>query len=125
QLKQARIDFNRAKSLKDQGVVSSEQYDQAETGLKIASADEALAEHQLRQAQAALGSETLDHSHYDRPLVKQAEAALKQAKLDLPSRKIPAPFAGIITHKTAHVGNRVQVGEPLLAVFPLGKLYVT
>ena len=30
-----------------------------------------------------------------------------------------------MTHKTAHVGNRVQVGEPLLAVVPLGKLYVT
>src|ERR1700688_2071429 len=125
QLKQARIDFNRAKSLKDQGVVSSAQYDQAETGLKIASADEALAEHQLNQAKAALGSETLDHSHYDRPLVKQAEAALEQAKLDLAYTKITAPFAGIVTHKTAHVGNRVQVGEPLLAVVPLGKLYVT
>jgi len=79
----------------------------------------------LRQAQAALGSETLDHSHYDRPLVKQAEAALEQAKLDLAYTKITAPFAGIVTHKTAHVGNRVQVGEPLLAVVPLGKLYVT
>jgi membrane fusion protein (multidrug efflux system) len=125
QLKQARIDFNRAKSLKDQGVVSSAQYDQAETGLRIATADEALAEHQLRQAQAALGSETVDHSHYDRPLVKQAEASLEQAKLDLAYTKITAPFAGIVTHKTVHVGNRVQVGEPLLAVVPLGKLYVT
>ena len=36
QLKQARIDFQRAKSLKEQGVVSAEQYDQAETGLRIA-----------------------------------------------------------------------------------------
>jgi membrane fusion protein (multidrug efflux system) len=125
QLKQARIDFARAKSLKEQGVVSSAQYDQAETGLKIATADEALSEHQLRQAEAALGSETLDHSHYDRPLVKQAEAALEQAKLDLAYTKITAPFAGIVTHKTVHVGNRVQVGEPLLAVVPLGKLYVT
>ena len=125
QLKQARIDFNRAKSLKDQGVVSSAQYDQAETGLRIATADEALAEHQLRQAQAALGSETVDHSHYDRPIVKQAEAALEQTKLDLAYTKITAPFAGIVTHKTVHVGNRVQVGEPLLAVVPLGKLYMT
>ena len=30
-----------------------------------------------------------------------------------------------MTHKTAHVGNRVQVGEPLLAIVPLGKLYLT
>jgi membrane fusion protein, multidrug efflux system len=36
QLKQARIDYERAKSLKEQGVVSTEQYDQADTGLRIA-----------------------------------------------------------------------------------------
>src|SRR5215469_4019988 len=125
QLKQARIDYDRAKSLKEQGVVSAEQYDQANTGLRIAVADEALAQHQLTQAKAALGNETLDHSRYDRPVVKQAEAALEAAKLDLGYTKITAPFTGIVTHKTAHVGNRIQVGEPLMAVVPTGRLYVT
>jgi membrane fusion protein, multidrug efflux system len=125
QLKQAQIDFERAKSLKEQGVVSAEQYDQANTGLRIAIADEALAEHQLTQAEAALGAQNEDHSRYDRPLVKQAQAALEAAKLDLGYTKIAAPFTGIVTHKTAHVGNRVQVGEPLLAIVPLGKLYLT
>ncbi len=125
QLKQAQIDFARAKSLKDQGVVSSEQYDQANTGLRIAMADEALAEHQLAQAAAALGSENDDHSRYARPVVKQAEAALEAAKLDLGYTRLTAPFAGVVTHKTAHVGNRVQVGEPLLAIVPLSKLYLT
>jgi membrane fusion protein, multidrug efflux system len=125
QLKQARIDFARAKSLKEQGVVSSAQYDQADTGLRIAMADEALAEHQLAQAQAALGTGDEDHSHYARPVVRQAEAALEAARLDLTYTKLTAPFAGIVTHKTAHVGNRVQIGEPLLAIVPLGKLYVT
>ena len=32
QLKQAKIDYERAKSLKEQGVVSAQQYDQANTG---------------------------------------------------------------------------------------------
>jgi membrane fusion protein (multidrug efflux system) len=125
QLKQARIDYERAKSLKEQGVVSAEQYDQATTGLRIAVADEALAQHQLTQARAALGTETLDHSRYDRPVVKQAEAALEAAKLDLGYTKITAPFSGIVTHKTAHVGHRVQVGEPLMAIVPTGRLYIT
>ena len=125
QLKQAQIDFVRAKALKEQGVVSIQQYDQANTGLRIAIADEALAEHQLTQAQAALGSPNDDHSRYARPVVKQAEAALEAARLDLDYTKLTAPFAGIVTHKTAHVGNRVQVGEPLLAIVPLGKLYLT
>ena len=125
QSKQAKIDYDRAKSLKDQGVVSSAQYDQANTGLRIASADEALAQHQLAQARAALGSENADHSRYDRPVVRQAEAALEAAKLDLAYTKITTPFTGIVTHKSVHVGHRVQVGEPLLAIVPLGKLYVT
>ena len=125
QFKQAKIDFERAKSLKDQGVVSSAQYDQANTGLRIATADEALAQHQLAQARAALGSEKADHSRYDRPIVRQAEAALEAAKLDLAYTRITAPFAGIVTHKSVHVGHRVQVGEPLLSIVPLGKLYVT
>jgi membrane fusion protein, multidrug efflux system len=125
QLKQAQIDFARAKSLKEQGVVSAEQYDQANTGLRIAMADEALAEHQLTQAEAALGTQNDDHSRYDRPIVKQAEAALEAARLDLGYTRLTAPFAGVVTHKTAHVGNRVQVGEPLLAIVPLSKLYVT
>ena len=77
QLKQAKIDYERAKSLKEQGVVSAQQYDQANTGMRIAQADEALAEHQLTQAQAALGTQTDDQTRYDRPIVKQAEAALE------------------------------------------------
>ena len=130
QRKQAQIDFDRAKSLKEQGVISIEQYDQANTGLRIAMADEALAEHQLTQAEAALGSQNDDHGHDDHsryaiPVVRQAEAALQAAKLDLGYTKLTAPFTGVVTHKTAHAGNRVQVGEPLLAIVPLGKLYVT
>jgi membrane fusion protein, multidrug efflux system len=127
---QAQIDFDRAKSLREQGVISIEQYDQADTGLRIAMADEALAEHQLTQAEAALGSQNDDHGHDDHsryaiPVVRQAEAALQAAKLDLGYTKLTAPFTGVVTHKTAHAGNRVQVGEPLLAIVPLGKLYVT
>jgi membrane fusion protein (multidrug efflux system) len=127
QLNQAKIDWDRAKQLKAQGIVSAEYYDQAETALKVASANSALAEHQLTQSQAALGEEVdhADHSRYDRPIVKQAEAALEAAKLDLAYTKIYAPFAGIVTHKTTHIGHRVQVGEPLMAVVPLKHLYVT
>ncbi len=127
QLNQAKIDWARAKALKAQGIVSAEYYDQAETALKVASANSALAEHQLTQSQAALGAEVdeADHSRYDRPIVKQAEAALEAAKLDLAYTKIYAPFAGIVTHKTVHIGHRVQVGEPLMAVVPLKHLYVT
>ncbi|HEY6394242.1 MAG TPA: HlyD family secretion protein, partial [Candidatus Binataceae bacterium] len=125
QLKQAKIDFDRATKLKESGVASAQFYDEAETGMRVAMADEALARHQLAQAQAALGGDTEDHARYDRPIVQQAKASLEAAELDLIYTKITAPFAGIVTHKTAHAGNRVQVGEPLMAVVPLQRLYIT
>jgi membrane fusion protein (multidrug efflux system) len=127
QLNQARIDYGRAVELKKQGVVSAEYYDQSQTALRVASANEALAKHQLAQAKAALGAEAndTDHSRYERPIVQQAAAALEAAKLDLNYTRIYAPFPGIVTHKTVHAGHRVQVGEPLIAVVPLKHLYVT
>src|SRR5579885_2359206 len=126
QLSQAKIDYERAKTLKDQGVASLESFDQAQTALKVALANKALAAHQLAQAQAALGHEVgKDHSRYARPIVLQAEAALEAAKLDRTYTQIYAPFDGIVTHKTVHVGHRVQVGEPLMAVVPVKRLYVT
>jgi membrane fusion protein (multidrug efflux system) len=126
QLGQAQIDYERAKTLKEQGVASLQAYDQADTALKVAVANKALAGHQLAQARAALGQDVgKDHSRYSRPIVMQAEAALEAAKLDLEYTQIHAPFDGIVTHKTVHVGHRVQVGEPIMAVVPVKRLYVT
>ena len=154
QSKQARLDFNRAEQLRKAGVVSSEFYDQAMTAYRMGEANVALAQHQVAQASAALGEpipdhatpaafadtkddstaaatmeaksreESLDQSRYDRPVVQQARAALEQARLDLTYTKLTAPFDGIITHKSVHVGHRVQPGEPLMADVPTQRLYV-
>jgi membrane fusion protein (multidrug efflux system) len=152
QAKQARLDFNRAEQLRKAGVVSSEFYDQAVTAFRMGEANVALAQHQVAQAQAALGAqdhaatpaslgetkddssaaatqearsreESLDDSRYDRPIVQQARAAVEQAKLDLAYTRLTAPFDGIITHKSVHVGHRVQPGEPLMADVPTQHLY--
>jgi membrane fusion protein (multidrug efflux system) len=126
----AQIDFRRAKELRSQGVVSSEFYDQAETAQNVAIADQALANHQVQQAQAALGADVTanggqDHARYDRAIVQQAQASVEAAKLDLSYTQIRAPLSGIITRKSVHIGNRVQPGEPLLAIVPVDRLYVT
>jgi membrane fusion protein, multidrug efflux system len=125
QLHQALIDYDRAQKLRARHVVSQEFYDQATTALRVAKADTALAQHQVAQARAALGGDIEDHARYDRPIVRQAQAAVEAARLDLSYTTIRAPFAGIVTHKTVHVGNRVQVGEPLMAIVPVNRLYIT
>jgi membrane fusion protein (multidrug efflux system) len=111
-------------------VVSNQFYDQAMTALRVAIADRALANHQVQQARAALGggSDHIDHSHYEygrRPIVQQAQAALEAAKLDLSYTQVHASLAGIVTRKSVHVGNRVQPGEPMMAIVPVDRLYIT
>jgi membrane fusion protein (multidrug efflux system) len=154
QAKQARLDYNRAEQLRKAGVVSSEYYDQSVTAFRMGEANVALAQHEVTQAEAALGGpvqdhvatteplvdpkddasaaatqeaksveESLDNSRYDRPIVQQARAALEAAKLDLAYTRLTAPFDGIITHKSVHVGHRVQPGEPLMADVPTQHLY--
>ena len=128
QLNQARIDFERARELRREGVVSREFYDQASTAMAVASADRALADHQVQQARAALGGDTadsVDHERYKRPIVAQAEALVEAAKLDLSYTLLRAPLSGIITRKSVHVGNRIQPGEPLMALVPTDRLYIT
>ena len=129
QLNQAKIDFDRAKSLRKEGVVSREFYDQANTAMAVATADRSLADHQVQQARAALGgkdSVETDHTtDYNRPIVEQAQAMLEGAKLDLSYTVLRAPLNGIITRKSVHVGNRIQPGEPLMALVPTDRLYIT
>ena len=127
QLNQAKIDFQRARELRQEGVVSLEFYDQANTAMQVATADVALADHQVQQARAALGGKdsAADHTHYDRPIVAQAQAALEGARLDLSYTVLRAPLSGIITRKSVHVGNRIQPGEPLMALVPTDRLYIT
>lgn len=124
QLKQAALDYHRAEALRKASVVSTENYDQALTAYRVAKSNVSLAENQVQQARAALGPDSGD-SRYDRPIVEQAAAALEAARLDLSHTRVTAPLGGVVTHKSVHVGHRVQPGEPLMAIVPTHGLYVT
>lgn len=125
QLKQSRLDYDRAKALNEAGIVSRQFYDQSATALNVAKANLALAQQEAERSRAALGGDTTDHARYQRPMVEQAEAALEAAKLDLSYTRITASVAGIVAHKSIHPGHRVQVGQPLMAIVPTGSLYIT
>ncbi len=57
--------------------------------------------------------------------VKQAQAKLEQARLNLSYCKIIAPTAGIISKKNVDVGANISIGQDLLTVVPLTNLWVT
>jgi membrane fusion protein (multidrug efflux system) len=57
--------------------------------------------------------------------VKQAQAALAQAELNLQYTTIKAPSDGVVSRKMAEVGQVVQIGQPLMALVSLGDVWVT
>jgi len=55
---------------------------------------------------------------------EQARAALAQARLNLEYAVIKAPTDGVVSRKTVEPGQIVQVGQPLLALVDLDRLWV-
>lgn len=133
----AELDLQRAKQLAEEKVVPVQRFDRAKTQydaalsrvhakqqhLEEAKQAETTRGKELEQARAALGNaatnERTDHS-----LVKQAEAAVHEAELNLSYCTLVAPIEGIISRKAIEVGQRVQPGQPLMAVVPLHKVYI-
>jgi len=57
--------------------------------------------------------------------VKQAQARVDQAKLNISYCKIISPVDGIINRKNVQVGANLSIGQDLLTVVPLTNLWVT
>ncbi len=57
--------------------------------------------------------------------VKQAQAKVDQAQLNLSYAKIVSPIDGIVSKKSVSVGQNLSVGQSLLTVVPLTDLWVT
>jgi membrane fusion protein (multidrug efflux system) len=56
--------------------------------------------------------------------VQQAKAALEQAELNLQYTSVRAPVAGVVSRKTAEVGQIVQASQPLMALIPLQEVWI-
>jgi membrane fusion protein (multidrug efflux system) len=133
----AELELQRAKQLVEEKVVPVQRFDRAKTQydavlsrlhakqqqLEEAKKTEATRGKELEQARAALGSaaasEWAEHS-----IVKQAEAGMREAELNLSYCTLVAPIEGIVSRKAIEVGQRVQPGQPLMAVVPLHQVYV-
>ena len=144
----AESDLDRYKPLVQKDVISKQQYDaavaEADAGqaavadaqaTQKAAADEVnAAREKLNQAQAMQQyaktgpKQVLAESARARQAeaeVKEAQAALDQAKLNLGYTKIYAPVTGIITKKSVEVDENVSAGQNLLTLVSLEDLWVT
>ncbi|HTL33549.1 MAG TPA: HlyD family secretion protein [Kofleriaceae bacterium] len=140
-LKTAQIDFDKVQQLFAKEAVTRHEVDQAtnrrdvaQAALQSAQAQLDAARDQRNMAQARV-SEAEGKVAASAPVdqqvaaaqaaadlatarVKSAEAALAKAKLDRAHATITAPTDGVISKLGAHVGQSVNVGQPLLMLVP-------
>lgn len=109
-LQKAQTDFDRVNGLYQQDVkaVSKAEVDTADAALKSAKGGFAAARANTVAAEAQRGVAQAG--------VTSAEAALHDAQLHLSYTNVEAPVDGVISKKTVETGQRVQVGQALLAV---------
>jgi membrane fusion protein (multidrug efflux system) len=144
----AQSDLVRYKQLVDKQEISQQQYDQAvaaanagAAGVDAARASASAAEHQVRQAQsklaqaqanvraAATGPQQVatirSRAQSAQAQAELKKAALEQAQLNLQYTVITSPVNGVVTNRTAEVGQNVSIGQELMRVINLDDLWVT
>ena len=92
----------------------------ARSDMQISSVDVLRAQVELERAKGRLGE-----SGYENAKVKQALAALEQAKLDLKNTTAFAPADGVITNLRLRPGQFVSRGAPLLSFIASGPRWIT
>ncbi len=83
-------------------------------------ADLSRAQADLRKAEASLGAPGMNN-----PKVRQAAAALDQARLDLRNTEVRAPANGIVTNLRLAPGQYVAPGQPLLSFLESGPRWIS
>lgn len=113
---QASLDRKRTEALYSANVIPREKNEKSGTAYAMAASQLKAAREQLRKAQSLRELEI--------SLIKQREAALEVAKLNLGYTRVAAPAGGYVTRKSAEAGNQVQAGQPLMAVVALDDIWV-
>ena len=129
-LRQAEIDIKRAENLYRNDALSRERYEKTMTGHRVVLAQVKAAGEQLKQAEAALETQKAFVRQAEaartaqRSSVAEKQAVLKTAELNYGYTKLYAPSAGYVTKKSVEVGNQIQAGQALMAVVPLGDVWL-
>ncbi|HEY6838820.1 MAG TPA: HlyD family secretion protein [Geobacteraceae bacterium] len=121
-LDQAELDLQRGRNLFQKEVIPKEQLDRLETARRMADSQVREAEESVRKEQALVGS-TPGGGREAR--IRQKQAKLDEAELNLSYVKVSAPADGFVTRKAVEPGNNVQAGQALMALVSLEDAWVT
>ena len=116
----ARSDFARRRNLAASGAISAEELANARDALAAAEQAYSAAQQQLAGSRALVADTVIAAQ----PDVLAAAAAVRQAYLDDVRSQLLAPVTGYVAKRSVQVGQRVAPGTPLMAVVPLGGVWV-
>ena len=120
-LRQAEEDAKRRSGIvASDEAVSREEREHTGSALKRAQAELRLANSQLEGALDQVTNTTLEHH----PLVKQAEAQVRDAFLNLSRCEVRAAESGYVAKRTVQVGQQAKPESALMVVVPLRQIWV-
>lgn len=121
-LLQAESDLKRGTALFAKEVISREQMERLETGVKIAAAQVDEKGESLKRSQAEAG---LSNSGSREAKAAQRRAQLDETALHLEYTKVTAPADGFVTRKSVEPGNYIQAGQPVMVLVSLDDSWIT
>ena len=114
----------RQTELQSQGISSRAQLDQAKTGFEAAQQKLAAAQQQTASALADLGGDA-NAAAESLPVVRQAQATLDHALLELSYTVVHAPMDGVVAKvEQIQVGDHVNMATPLFALMSDSNMWV-
>ena len=119
-LARAQSDFDRRRDLAASGAVSGEELGHARDALKAARDALIAAEKNLAASSALVGHTGVA----DNPEVRAAATQVELAWLALARTSVRAPVSGYVARRTVQLGERISPGAPLMAIVPLGRLWL-
>ncbi|MFM0755606.1 EmrA/EmrK family multidrug efflux transporter periplasmic adaptor subunit [Paraburkholderia strydomiana] len=119
-LSRAQDDLKRRLTVAQTGAVSQEEISHARDAVKSAQAAVEAAQQQLASNRALTANTTIANH----PNVQASAAKVRDAYLNNARNTLPAPVTGYVAKRSVQVGQRVSPGTPLMAIVPLGSVWV-
>jgi membrane fusion protein (multidrug efflux system) len=119
-LVRAQQDQQRREGMAEPGAISQEDVEHARQTTSFSEAGLALAQAQLSGSRALVANTDIVRH----PQVQAAAAQFRDAYLALQRTALTSPVSGYVAKRAVQVGQHVNAGETLMAVFPMQEIWI-
>ena len=120
-LELAEADWNRASELYREGVLSENQRDSKRAGHDVAKNQYEAATEELKLLKAGARPDQIEAARWQ---VKQAEAALRLARVRLEKTEVLSPASGVVLVKDSEEGEVIMPGVPIVTISDVDEMWV-